>query len=303
MRRNLHGHVLIPTASAETPAFCNHTKSRRSYSPARCPRSAAVRYTGTNSEPPRACPETIGLRVPAVAGVGGGRSEPSRLRRAEVVAVLEGSAVVVPVDPFGGGDFEVVEAVPGPPGLDQLGLVEPDHGLGQRVVERRPDSSDRGLDLGCLQPLGVSQRQVLAAVVVMSDQPGQFAAVAMSGPDCLVNGVEDQLVGHRGGHRPAEDPAGVGVDNERGVAQPDHVETYVNSDTHSRSGASGAKFRSTKSTGFAADRSGMVVRLTFPRTAPRRPSSPIRRSTVHRAIGGSPAGRSRFRVSHTFRAP
>ena len=47
----------------------------------------------------------------------------------------------------------------------------------------------------------------------------------------------------------------------------------------------------------------IVVFLTFPRTAPARPSSPISRSTVQRAIGGSSAGRSRFSVSQTFRAP
>jgi hypothetical protein len=58
----------------------------------------------------------------------------------EVVAVLEWPAVVEPVDPFGGGDIEVVEPLPGSPGFDELGLVEPDDRLGQCVVERRPDS-------------------------------------------------------------------------------------------------------------------------------------------------------------------
>jgi hypothetical protein len=47
----------------------------------------------------------------------------------------------------------------------------------------------------------------------------------------------------------------------------------------------------------------MVVRLTLPRTAPASPSSPISGSTVYLAIGAAPAGRSRFNVSHTFRAP
>jgi hypothetical protein len=47
--------------------------------------------------------------------------------RCEVVAVLEVPAVVVPVDPFGGGDLEIIEALPRPPRFDQLGLVEPDH--------------------------------------------------------------------------------------------------------------------------------------------------------------------------------
>jgi hypothetical protein len=52
----------------------------------------------------------------------------------EVVAVLVGPAVVVPVDPLGGGDLEVVEALPRPLFLDQFGLVEADEGLGQGVV-------------------------------------------------------------------------------------------------------------------------------------------------------------------------
>jgi hypothetical protein len=55
----------------------------------------------------------------------------------EVVAVLERPAVVEPVDPFGGGDLELVEALPWLAGLDQLGLVEADHGLGEGVVPRR----------------------------------------------------------------------------------------------------------------------------------------------------------------------
>ncbi len=52
----------------------------------------------------------------------------------EVVAVFVGSAVVEPVNPFGGGDLEVVEALPGPSRFDQLGLVEPDHRLSQGIV-------------------------------------------------------------------------------------------------------------------------------------------------------------------------
>jgi hypothetical protein len=59
-----------------------------------------------------------------------------RLDRCEVVAVFVGAAVVEPVDPFGGGDLEVIEAFPWPPGFDQLGLVEAVDCLGEGVVER-----------------------------------------------------------------------------------------------------------------------------------------------------------------------
>ena len=80
---------------------------------------------------------------------------------------------------------------------------------------------------------------------------------------------------------------------------PDHVETYVMSATHRRSGASGAKSRRTRSRARGPDGSGIVVRLTLPRTAPASPSWRMSRSIVHRATGMP----SRFRVSHTFRAP
>ena len=55
----------------------------------------------------------------------------------EVVAVLERPMVVEPVDPFGGGDLQIVEALPRSPRFDQLGLVEADHGFGEGVVPRR----------------------------------------------------------------------------------------------------------------------------------------------------------------------
>ena len=56
--------------------------------------------------------------------------------RGEVVAVLERAAVVEPVDPFGGGDLEIVDALPWPSRFDQFGLVEAVDCLGQCVVER-----------------------------------------------------------------------------------------------------------------------------------------------------------------------
>jgi hypothetical protein len=85
----------------------------------------------------------------------------------EVVAVFEGPAVVEPVDPFGVGDLEVVESLPGSPGLDQLGLVEPDHRLGQRVV------------------IPGAHGQVLHAAVVVRDEPGEVLALALPSPGLL----------------------------------------------------------------------------------------------------------------------
>ena len=97
----------------------------------------------------------------------------------EVVAVLEGTAVVEPVDPLGGGDLEVVEALPRPLRLDQLGLVEPDHRLGQGVVIRRPDGSGRGFDPQRWPGARSRPRTGTDAVIVMRDQAGQVPALAM----------------------------------------------------------------------------------------------------------------------------
>ena len=69
--------------------------------------------------------------------------------------------------------------------------------------------------------------------------------------------------------------------------------------THSRSGAVGAKLRFTRSRARSAAGSAIVVRLTFPRTAPASPSAFMSRSTVQRATSMP----SRFSWSHTFRAP
>ncbi len=77
--------------------------------------------------------------------------------------------------------------------------------------------------------------------------------------------------------------------------------TKVKSTTHSRSGASGAKPRFTRSAGLGWDGSGTVVRSFFhpPRRTPRSPSLRISRSTVHRAA----AIPSRLSWSQTFQAP
>jgi hypothetical protein len=69
--------------------------------------------------------------------------------------------------------------------------------------------------------------------------------------------------------------------------------------TQSRSGAAGRKLRLTTSLACSAAGSAMVVRLTFPRTAPRSHSARMTRSTLHRATGIP----SRLSCSQTLRAP
>jgi len=52
----------------------------------------------------------------------------------DVAAVLVEAAVVEPVDPFQGGDLDVVGGAPRASGFDQLGLVEAVDRLGQSIV-------------------------------------------------------------------------------------------------------------------------------------------------------------------------
>jgi hypothetical protein len=49
-------------------------------------------------------------------------------------------------------------------------------------------------------------------------EPGQVLAFAVPSPDRLINRIDDELASHRGRDRPAQDAAGVGIDDERGVA-------------------------------------------------------------------------------------
>ena len=55
----------------------------------------------------------------------------------DVAAVLVEAAVVKPVDPFGGGQFDLLDGAPRLSGFDQLGFVQPVDRLGQSVIPRR----------------------------------------------------------------------------------------------------------------------------------------------------------------------
>jgi hypothetical protein len=72
-------------------------------------------------------------------------------------------SVVVPVDPFQGGQLDVIERSPRAPGADEFGFEQPDVGLGQGVVQRVTDRADAGCDAGRGQPFGERDRGVLTA--------------------------------------------------------------------------------------------------------------------------------------------
>jgi len=65
------------------------------------------------------------------------------LDRGDVSEAAVEPRLVEPVDPAQRGELEVVDASPGSFVADALGLVEPDDGLGQGVIEGVADGPDR----------------------------------------------------------------------------------------------------------------------------------------------------------------
>ena len=199
--------------------------------------------------------------------------------RREVVAVLEGPAVLNQ-STHSAVAISRSSSPSTPPPFDQLCLVEPDHLLRQRVVIRLSDRSGLALD-----PRG---RQLLLVRHDRYCTPWSWCAISRQSlpsrpcPDGLLHGVHHELAGHRGRHRPAQDPPRVGIDDERGVA-PARPRRYIREVRHpqpvwcQRVGSSGPPVRSASGRG-----SLIVVRLTLPLTAPPSPE------LVHQSLHGAP---------------
>ena len=103
--------------------------------------------------------------------------------------------------PFPGGDriveLEFVDRAKRTVVTDAFALVEPDHGLGHRVVVAVSDTADRGHGSRVIEAGAVTDRGVLAASVgVMHDAADRFT-VAVSCPQRHLQRVERQLGRHR----------------------------------------------------------------------------------------------------------
>ena len=96
--------------------------------------------------------------------------------------------------------------------MDDLGLGEPVDRLGQRVVEAVADTADRGLAACLCETFGVADRQVLGPAVAVVDQPHALAGVAIM--HRLLQGIEHESGMRRSADPPADDLAGIGVDDE-----------------------------------------------------------------------------------------
>lgn len=81
----------------------------------------------------------------------------------DVADRLEQAAMVEPVDPFQRCELDSLEAAPGAAAMDDLGLEQTDHGLGQGIVIAVANAANRRLDTGFGQAFSVLDRHVLAA--------------------------------------------------------------------------------------------------------------------------------------------
>jgi Integrase core domain len=79
----------------------------------------------------------------------------------DVAAAFVESSVVEPVDPFQGGDLDVVGGAPGASGFDQFGFVETVDGLGEGDVVAVAGGADGGVDAGVQESFGERDRGVL----------------------------------------------------------------------------------------------------------------------------------------------
>jgi hypothetical protein len=154
-----------------------------------------------------------------------------------VSAVLVEPSVIEPIDPFGGGILDLLDGPPRAPVFDQLGLVQTVDRLGERIIERIPNAANRSRDASLGQVLREPHRSILPAGVGVMNHPAQIGdAVAAPGPDRVLDGIQDQLRGHRGRGAPAKDAPGVRVGDERDVdpSRPRRHIGYVGDPQHVR---------------------------------------------------------------------
>ena len=78
-----------------------------------------------------------------------------RLGGRDVADGLEQAPIVVPIDPFEGGELDSLEGAPRPAPMNHLGLERADDGFRQGIVVRVPNTADRRLNPRLGEALGV----------------------------------------------------------------------------------------------------------------------------------------------------
>jgi hypothetical protein len=96
--------------------------------------------------------------------------------------------------------------------MDDFGLEQADHRLGESVIVRIANTADGRLDACLGEALGIANADVLRAAVGMADEvTANKGAALVQG---LIQGIEHELRPGLARHAPAHDPAGEDVDHE-----------------------------------------------------------------------------------------
>ena len=104
------------------------------------------------------------------------------------------------------------------PSMDDLNLEEAVDGFGQCGVIAVANTADGGFDACFGQPLGVFDRQILAAAITVVNQPhGLDWATFM---DRLLKSIENEASMGRCADAPPDDAPGKGVDDEGDINEP-----------------------------------------------------------------------------------
>ncbi len=218
-------------------------------------------------------------------GFGASVVEVLELEWREVVDRAVRAFGVEPRHPCRGRGLDLSDVAPRALVMDQLGLVQPDLGLRERVVVRITHRSDGWVDAFLDEPVGEGDRGVDAARVRVVGQPGEARdAFAPPCEERHLEAVQHERRRHARGGPPADDPARVRVEHERDVHPPrprPHVREVSAQSWFVRNRR---KCRSTRSLGRVSRGSTSAGCLRLPRTTPPIPRSRINRSTVHRAI-------------------
>ncbi len=96
--------------------------------------------------------------------------------------------------------------------MDDLGLEQSDHGLGESIFVRATDAADGGFDARFSKAPGVSDAHVLRSAVGVADKTAACEGVALM--QSLLQGIEDEVRPRRARHALAHDPASENIDDE-----------------------------------------------------------------------------------------
>lgn len=141
-------------------------------------------------------------------GFGEGVVELLELDGGEVVDRGVGALDVEPVHPGSGRGLDVIDVATWALVVDELGLVDPDLRLRERVVVSVADEADRRVDALTDEPVSERDRGVGAAGIGVVSEPCEPGdAFTSAGPERHLEAVQHERGGHARGGAPADDAA------------------------------------------------------------------------------------------------